>query len=98
MRALWVAAAVFAAVTAVEGCKSKKRQPIPGPRAHPTSLMATTGAGVLGTGATHMSDSREGAASHEQPGVAIGKRHEGAGGIAWFQGSVEEAFSRRVPR
>jgi len=35
MRSLWVTAAVLAAALAVDGCKQKKREPIPGPQARP---------------------------------------------------------------
>jgi len=33
MRSLWVTAAVLAAALAVDGCKQKKREPVPGPQA-----------------------------------------------------------------
>ncbi|TLY59919.1 MAG: hypothetical protein E6K52_11110 [Gammaproteobacteria bacterium] len=35
MRSLWVTAAVLAAALAVDGCKQKKREPVPGPQARP---------------------------------------------------------------
>ncbi|HUI61356.1 MAG TPA: hypothetical protein VLX90_14095 [Steroidobacteraceae bacterium] len=56
MRWAWLVAAACAAVIAVPGCKSRQRDPIPGP----------------------------------QVGVAA---HHHVGGIAWFQGNLEEAFS-----
>ena len=59
MRTLWVVILGLAALTAMQGCKRKDPQPIPGPKA----VHAIAG-------------------------------HARAAGIAWFQGSLDEAFAK----
>jgi hypothetical protein len=58
MNRLWVLTLGLVALTAVQGCKRKEPQPIPGPKAGSMVFM------------------------HATPG------------IAWFQGSLDEAFAR----
>ncbi|MGH8137068.1 MAG: hypothetical protein ACREVV_02565 [Steroidobacteraceae bacterium] len=96
MRTLWVVAAVCAMLLATGGCRHNKREPVPGPQVGAAAFRwaaigtvprrqtyAVTGERGL-TAATRDSDS----ASDTAVKLA------GPGGIAWFQGSVEEAFAR----
>jgi hypothetical protein len=82
MKSLGITTAILAATLVLAaGCKNRKEEPIPGPKAaqpptesvHPSSAMPS---------------SDQGGAAH--PG---GSRRHGASGISWFQGTLDEAFS-----
>lgn len=73
MKMLWVLPLGLAALVAVQGCKRKEPEPIPGPKAG--LAMA-----VVYAARTASTEAR-------------------APGIAWFQGSLDEAFARAaMPR
>ena len=81
MKSLGIATAILAATIALAGCKNRKEEPIPGPKAaQPTaeSIQAPTAAPF---------PAQDGA------GRPSGSRRHGASGISWFQGSLDEAFS-----
>jgi hypothetical protein len=80
MKRIWIAAAVLTATLAVTGCKHRKEEPIPGPKAG-WSTMAQT---QLANASARSSRT---AARHDA------RDHHGASGISWFQGTLEEAFS-----
>ena len=99
MKALWVVAVVCAASIAAQGCRNHKRQPVPGPQVGAAGISS----GMVGI----VSRQQKYAAAAWQDHKAIRDAHSradatvrhGAGGIAWFQGNVEEAFSRAdLPR
>jgi hypothetical protein len=75
MRSLWTGVAILTAAIAINGCKHRKEEPLPGPR-------AATAAQAPGAAATGPASR----ASREHP--------TGASGISWFQGTIEEAFSK----
>lgn len=79
---LWIATAVLTATLALTGCKYRKEQPIPGPKAWSTAA-AQNSAYRPGTSAVS-----KGAPGRHEP-----RDHRGASGISWFQGTLEEAFS-----
>jgi hypothetical protein len=79
MKSICIATAVLAATIALTGCKNRRQEPIPGPRAgQPAAAAQAPSATPPGE-----------ASSRPQPDAA----HHGASGISWFQGTVEEAFS-----
>lgn len=95
MRALCVVAIAGIALLATEGCRRPKREPVPGPTA-----------GILGISSATFgitSHQRSGHSQHDSDpssGVdsdATGMQH-GAVGISWFQGTVDEAFSKAGTR
>lgn len=77
MKSLGITTAILAATIALAGCKNRKEEPIPGPKAAqpPAAESAQTPSGF--PGAPHPS----------------GTRRHGASGISWFQGTLDEAFS-----
>jgi hypothetical protein len=88
MRALCVVAIACLALVATEGCRRPKREPVPGPQAGILGIRSAT------FGIT--SHKWEGNSQHgARPGTDVNSamRH-GAVGITWFQGTVDEAFSR----
>jgi hypothetical protein len=86
MKSLGIATAILAATIAFAGCKNRKQEPIPGPKAaQPTAESAQpTAESAQPPSAT---PGQDGAA---RPG---GSRRHGASGISWFQGTLDEAFS-----
>ena len=81
MKLLGITTAILAATIALDGCKNRKEEPVPGPKAgQPTAESVQV---PLATPAPP----QDGAA---HPG---GSRRHGASGISWFQGSLDEAFS-----
>jgi hypothetical protein len=108
MRSLWITATIVTAAIAVNGCKHRKEEPLPGPRSGATSAAGpTVEAGPATTAAGP--DSATGQATPTSPPTAAGtpaaapgpesrsggrEHHGGASGISWFQGTVEEAFSK----
>jgi len=81
MKSLGIATAILAATLALAGCKNRKEEPIPGPKAaQPAAEPAQPRSAIPASG-------QDGAA---HPG---GSRRHGASGISWFQGTLDEAFS-----
>jgi hypothetical protein len=78
MRSLGIAAAILAATIALAGCKNRKEEPIPGPKA------AQPPAGSVQSPSTTPSP---------DPSTDPGGRRHGTPGISFFQGTIEEAFS-----
>lgn len=81
MKSLGIATAILVATLALAGCKNRKEEPIPGPKA------ARPPAESVQLPSAAPSPDR---ASAAHPG---GSRRHGASGISWFQGSLDEAFS-----
>lgn len=82
MKSLGIATAVLAATIALAGCKNRKEEPVPGPKA------AQPPAGSV------QSPSATPPSGHSPDTAGRGGAHRhGASGISWFQGTVEEAFS-----
>ena len=81
MKPIWIATAVLAATIALTGCKHRREEPIPGPKAEPPPAVAPHAPSA---------DPPPAPAGAAQPD---GPRRHGASGISWFQGTVEEAFS-----
>jgi hypothetical protein len=81
MKPIWIAAAVLTATLALTGCKNRKEEPIPGPKAE----WSTSAAQTPSANARDKASSPTG--RHETGD------HHGASGISWFQGTLEEAFS-----
>jgi len=82
MKSLGIATAILAATIALAGCKNRKEEPIPGPKAaQPTA-----------TGSVQPPSAAPGQGGAAQPGPGGSRRH-GASGISWFQGTLDEAFS-----
>ncbi|HEY6483896.1 MAG TPA: hypothetical protein VIY54_10255 [Steroidobacteraceae bacterium] len=96
MKTLWVLALVCIACVAAQGCKWKKREPVPGPQVSIGRSLGTqagsNAAASRGSTVPHTMRATSGAVRQR-----ASSPHAGAGGIAWFQGSVEEAFSRPAP-
>jgi hypothetical protein len=65
---------------AVGGCKERKREPVPGPQTQ--------------SGASQAVSPTTGAERHVESSTRPGSHHTGVSGISWFQGTIEEAFSR----
>jgi hypothetical protein len=80
MKPLWIAAAVLTATVALTGCKNRKEEPIPGPKAG-WSTMAQTPSPDASARVSRTIGRHE------------ARDHHGASGISWFQGTLEEAFS-----
>jgi hypothetical protein len=81
MKAIWITTAAVAATTlALTGCKNRKEEPVPPPKAtwagNPTPSFRVKTAPAPG-----------------RRDVSAGTAHHGANGISWFQGTIEEAFS-----
>jgi len=96
MRALCVVAIACIALVATEGCRRPKREPVPGPTAGIRGISAAT-LGITshkrsGSNSQHDSDTSQGMDSGST------SMQHGAVGITWFQGTVEEAFSRAGTR
>jgi hypothetical protein len=85
MKSIGIATAILAATIALAGCKNRKEEPIPGPKA---ALPAAGSMTVRPPSATPPSDPSSEAAGHPS-----GARRHGSSGISWFQGAVDEAFS-----
>jgi len=81
MKSLGIATAILAATIALAGCKNRKEEPIPGPKA------ARPPAESVHSPSATPSSGQDGTA---HPG---GSRRHGASGISWFQGTLDEAFS-----
>lgn len=80
MKSIWIATAVLAVTIALTGCKHRRQEPLPGPRAaQPPAAAQAPSAAPPGR-----------ASNRPQPEAAS---PHGASGISWFQGTVEEAFS-----
>lgn len=83
MKSIGIATAILAATIALAGCKNRKEEPIPGPKA------AQPAAEAMRPPAAIPPAPSPDAAGH--PGG--GSRRHGSSGISWFQGAVDEAFS-----
>jgi len=81
MKSLGIATAILAASIALAGCKNRKEEPIPGPKAAQPPASS-----VQSPSSTTPSPGPESARDR-------GGRRHGAPGISFFQGTVEEAFS-----
>ena len=90
MRPLWIAAAALSAIIALTGCKNRKEEPIPGPKAGSPAIPAPA---HMANAPARIPTRREAGTAHPQ-----NDPHHGASGISWFQGSVEEAFSVSCPK
>ncbi len=82
MKPLSIAVAILATAIALGGCKYRREEPVPGPKALGPAAEAIVRPSDRPAGET------QDTASHPDSGP----RH-GASGISWFQGTVEEAFS-----
>lgn len=78
MKSLGIATAILAATIALAGCKNRREEPIPGPKA------AQPPAGSVQSPSTIPSP---------DPSTDPSGRRHGTPGISFFQGTVEEAFS-----
>lgn len=81
MNSLGITTAILAVTIALAGCKNRKEEPIPGPKAAPPAAESVQSPAAI------PSPGQDGAA---HPG---GSRRHGASGISWFQGTLDEAFS-----
>ncbi len=81
MNSLGITTAILAATIALAGCKNRKEEPIPGPKA------AQPTAGAVQSPSAAPFPGQDGA------GHPSGSRRHGASGISWFQGTLDEAFS-----
>jgi hypothetical protein len=90
MRSVGIAAAILAATMALTGCKNRKEEPIPGPRAPGAAAEAPLPASPSGPAGGTSSVPATDQPATADPAVP---HHHGASGIAWFQGGLEEAFS-----
>ncbi len=80
MKLLGMTTAILAATIALAGCKNRKEEPIPGPKAaQPPAAQSVQPPSPF--------PGQEGAAH------SSGSRRHGASGISWFQGTLDEAFS-----
>ena len=96
MRGLCVVAIACLVIIAAEGCKRTKREPVPGPQSGMLGVSAATFAIASpgrSPGNTQHDANRSADAHSGAPKIL-----RGTAGIAWFQGSVEEAFSRDANR
>jgi len=83
MKSIWIAIAAVAATLALSGCKNRKQEPVPPPKATLWAAPSAPSAPIrVKTAANARHDA--GGAQHQQ---------RGASGISWFQGTIEEAFS-----
>lgn len=95
MRSIGITVATLALIVVVAGCKNRKQEPIPGPRAARPVAEAPTAPSphpVRGGGSVPTGAAAPGAIAPNAPGSS-GERRHGASGISWFQGGFEEAFS-----
>src|SRR5215472_15807589 len=84
MKSMWIAtAAVAAAALALTGCKNRKEEPIPPPKATTWAAPSAPSAPIRVKTANAVTRHDAGGAQHQH----------GASGISWFQGTIEEAFS-----
>jgi hypothetical protein len=83
MKSIGIATAILAAAITLAGCKNRKEEPIPGPKAPQTAIES-----VQAPAATPPSAPSPDVTAH--PG---GARRHGASGISWFQGAVDDGFS-----
>jgi len=93
MKSLKSTAATLAAIAlvgciALIGCKNRKEEPIPGPKAD--SPPAAGSIILPAPSATPPSTPASDSPSHSG---SSGARRHGTPGISWFQGTVEEAYS-----
>ncbi len=93
MRALCLVAIAFITLMATDGCKRSKPEPVPGPQSGILGISAATFGPT-----THKHSSNSPADTGRVGRMDAVSMAHGAGGIAWFQGTVEEAFSRTVTR
>jgi hypothetical protein len=82
MKSIGIATAILAATIALAGCKNRKEEPIPGPKAAQPAAESIRPPSATPSGP-----------SPEATGHPGGARPHGASGISWFQGAVDEAFS-----
>jgi hypothetical protein len=83
MKSIWIATAAVAATSlALTGCKTRKEEPIPPPK-------ATWAANPAPSTPIRVKTAPPGA-RHD---TSVSTDHHGASGISWFQGTIEEAFS-----
>ncbi len=98
MKALCVVVTACAMLLALPACKRPSREPAPSPQ---VTRAGTSPTRLGGGSALHWSGALLGGQSSseaDRPGPAHpGLRRAEAGGIAWFQGAVDEAFSRSDP-
>jgi hypothetical protein len=79
MKSIWIATAAVAATTlALTGCKNRREEPIPPPKATWAAAPSTPIRVKTANSPAHTNASGA---------------HHGASGISWFQGTIEEAFS-----
>jgi hypothetical protein len=83
-RSILIAATALTVAIAMNGCKHRQNEPVPGPKSPAAASQAPVA---------------------ESPGAAAGEAKSsasrgrgGASGISWFQGTVEEAFSRNCAK
>jgi hypothetical protein len=87
MKSISIATVLLSITLALSGCKHRKQEPIPGPRAdRPAAEALQTPSPSTAPGSP--------ATAAEHPDA---QRH-GASGIFWFQGTLEEAFSTTCAR
>lgn len=83
MKSIWIATAAVAATTlALTGCKNRKVEPVPPPKA--------TWAATPAPSTPIRVKTANAPARHDASAAGA---HHGASGISWFQGTIEEAFS-----
>ena len=83
MKSIWIATAAVAATTlALTGCKYRKEEPVPPPKA--------TWAATPAPSTPIRVKTANAPARHD---TSASGAHHGASGISWFQGTIEEAFS-----
>ena len=82
---IWIATAALTATLALTGCKNRKEEPIPGPKATLSTAAATQDS----------ANRPDSAAAPQNTSAPRGESssHHGASGISWFQGTLDEAFS-----
>jgi len=81
MKSLFMTAAVVTAAIALGGCPGKRQKPVPGPQSAPAQSAPTS------------SNERD---DHARRTAAARGHGHGVSEISWFQGTLEEAFSRRA--
>ena len=84
MKSIGIATAILAATIALAGCKNRKEEPVPGPKAAPPAAESIRAPLVTPPSGQPPGDA---------PSRGGGMRRHGASGISWFQGTVEEAFA-----
>jgi hypothetical protein len=87
MKPMWIAAAALAVTLAVTGCKHRKEEPVPPPKATWATARVSATPVPVREKTANTSTRRDAAASHH-----------GASGISWFQGTIDEAFSTSCPK